>query len=77
MDLVVNLPPLLDLSARIFEASENVLIEALIAKSRIERFNEGVLVGLSWRNELVLDRRGVDPVAKRIGVKFWPVVAPE
>ncbi len=77
MDLVVNRFPLRDLSFRIVDASENVLIEVFIPKSRIEGLDEGVLIGLSWRDEIVLDRSGVDPGSEGIGSELWAIVAPE
>ena len=46
-DVVVIVPPEGQLSPRIFQAVEHLLVQQLVPKASVERFDEGVLLGLA------------------------------
>jgi len=72
--VVILLPPTLDLSPRIVQASKHMFIQTLISEPRVEGFDEGILVWLSWRDKIVNDARCFDPRSERVRLKLRAVV---
>jgi hypothetical protein len=60
IDVVVPRLPGVDFLSSIFERKKDVLIEALVTNSRIERFDN--LVGLSYLCKLQLNSMTIGPV---------------
>ena len=51
-DLVVFLPPVFDQAAGFVEGGEPVFVEAFVAELAIEAFDESVLGGFAWGDEV-------------------------
>ena len=72
--VVVVVAPCLDDRARFTEATEHVLVKALVAQLAVERFDEGILHGLA-RLDVVPRDPASCPAQHRTTGEFRPIVA--
>lgn len=72
--VVVFLSPSLDLSSRILEISKHVLIQTFVSEARVEGLDEGILVRLTRRDEVVVEADGLDPGPECIRLEFGAVI---
>ena len=71
---VVVVPPVLDYGVGLKKAGEPVLVQALVAETSVERFNEGILGRLSGLYEMQIDARIACPDDHGFAGELGPVV---
>src|SRR5215211_4871462 len=71
---IVVQPPGLDELARVSQAEEPVLVQALVPQPSVEALHERVLDGLAGRDEVQLDARRVRPLIEHPTGQFGAIV---
>jgi hypothetical protein len=74
---VVIDPPVFDDLARLTDAGEPVLVEALLPKATVRAFDVRVLDRLARVDEIELDTVVIGPGIKRTTSQFWAVTPSE
>ena len=73
-DLIVVLPPSIDLHCGILQVQEPVLVETFYSKATVERFDKCIVRGLSRSGEVQDDSVRISPKIEFFGDELTPVV---
>lgn len=73
-EMVVMLSPFVDDGARISQAVEPVLVQAILAELATETLDEGIMGWLTWLNEVQLHASSIRPEELRLTCQFGAII---